>query len=408
MNKVAKLKKVPYKVETLSLDFNNAQINDKTTFVYAKKMPNFIDKRFVPEKFYYEGDRLYFYSGERMYLSNLTSVKALSNINYEYEPYVVSIKNNNEYSQLIFDGEKANFVSDSDTFEFYGEDIHAVVRGLLFQGGIYDFFVSKDFCVTHGAHEYTQTMCYMLEEKDGEVLGIAEYDECALILSEHKLIKISFTKAPGDIVVEKILTQYFSAKKKSLAVCGDKAVFIADEGLGVFDGHKLSFVKIPNNIEYENFYEHCSFNGSLYVFPFTRDNEKWLCVYDVVEGVFTEIKASADALSRSGAVFLGEDGYAYKIVKEERVNVIENVTEGVTTHLNYCGRKILRGIEFHSQGEAILNVSSDGGEKNFIIKEGCNKFYCNLCSENFTLTFNNKSQSFRVGEITFRYTKLGG
>lgn len=408
MRKIFKIKKVSLTSQSVDLDFNRLESNGDNCICYSKKTSHYIGKNYVSERLFFLDNNLYLYGEGKLCFVEGKSVRIIDDKTFLSEPKIVSIKNNNEQSHLVFDGEVAKFTTEGESFPLTGGDSCVVFLDMLFNGDFNQLYVMKDFKVNDEVQEYSHGLNFKVEEKDGAIFGLAEYDEGILILCEHKILRLSITKYPGDIVIEKVLSPYFTAKKHSFISCGDKAVFVAEEGLCIYERGKVNIVKLPIGVEYISSYNSCSCNGSLYVIPFKKNNEPYIIVYDLLENTFTEIKSSATALSKDGAYFVGEDGYVYQIVKGRIETGESDVYDGVTTHLNTCDDKLLRSIEVHAMGSATLSVLYDGGEKSFAIKEGCNKLRCNLYSKQFTFTFKEKSQTFRVEKVKAIYTKLGG
>ena len=408
MSKISKIKNVSLTSQSVDLDFNSLESNGLNYTCYPKKTLNYIGEKYVIERLFFVDNSLYLYGDRKLSFVEGKRVILIDDKTFYYEPRMVSIKNNNEESHLIFDDEVAKFTVDGKSFPFMGGESYVVVSDMLFNGYFNELYVMKDFNVDDEKQEYSHGFNFKVERKDGNIFGLAEYDEGILILCKHKILKLSITKDPGDIVIEKVLTPYFTAKGNSFRTCGDKAVFVAEEGLCIYDRGKLTIVKLPNGVSYISSYNNCSNNGSLYVIPFKKNNEPYLLVYDLSEKTFTEIKSAATALSRNGAYFVGEDRYVYQIVKGSITTGGSDDFDSITTHLNTCNDKLLSSIEVHAIGSATLSVLFDGGEKTFAVNEGCNKLRCNLCSKQFTFTFKDKSQTFKVEKVKVNYTKLGG
>ncbi len=407
MRKISKLKKVSLTSQSVDLDFNSTNISSGHSVVYATKTLRYIGENYAPERLYFVGNNLYFYGDNRVCYVEGKRVITIDSTNFFDEPRIVSIKNNSEQDHLIFSDDVGNFVFQRKRFYIRGGESYAVVLDMLFNGFVNELYVMKDFEVNDEKQQYSQEFSFFVEEKDGVIEGLVEYDEGILVLCSHKILKLSVTKDPGDIVIEKALTPYFTAKANSFISCGDKAVFVADEGLCIYERGKLTIVKLPSEVNYISSYNNCSCNGSLYVIPFIKNKEAYIFVYDLLDNTFTEIKCSATALSKNGAYFVGNDGYVYQIVKEY-AETDSNDFDGVSTDFDSCENKLLHSIEVHAVGSATLNVCFDGGEKTFTIKEGCNKLRCNLCSKQFTFTFMDKSQTFKGEKVKANYTKLGG
>ncbi len=407
MSSVKIIKNVHLSKKTVTVDFNDANIVNEVGYAFAQKTDYTIDENLSPTRIYNEGGGVQLFSGNIVYYYKNGEFIPVTDIEFSSEPNVVYLRNNAGESLLLYNEEVAEFHNDGSPFNLEFSKIYTTAYERIFQAFGREVYVTKGFNSDSGSFEYSHGLCYRVDVDDGDIVGLAEYGDYILVLCENKLIRLSFLREPGEVIAERLLTPHFTAKKESLAVCGDKAVFLSGDNIAVLKGKNLTFVKLPSGISVEDVYTHCSSNGSLYVIPFKREGVKYLCVYDVNEGDFASFLCNATALSKKGALFFDEEGGISTVKKGEKViNTI--LANGVKTQIDGCGRKILLKVEIHAKGKATLFILSDAGEKVYSIKDGCNEIRCNICSREFTFRFDEKSEDFYAEKTSLTYTLLGG
>ncbi len=358
-------------------------------------------------RLYNEDYRIQYYlSDGSVCFHNENSTSILETFKFTSEPNIVPLRNKGEDAFLAFNQESAFFSNAEESFSLNCYPVYETVKERLYQANGREVYVSEGFNVLTGNHDFCYRICYNTERADGKVLGIVDFEGNILLGCEHKLVMLSFSQQPDSVVVKRLTTPHFIMREDSFKLCGDKAVFLSEGKICLYSSKGFSSVSLPKSVQWEEIYTHCSCKGALYVIPFIRDGEKYLCVYDTEKDKFAEIKTQAIGLSKKGALFF-EDGIIYSLATEE---YIENSISknGFDTDLDFCGAKVLYEIQLHAEGNGVLTVMGDFGLKSFNISSGCNKLYCNLYSKKFTFAFSEKSADFYATQAQLVYSKIGG
>ncbi len=403
-----KFKNLSSAQKTVTVDLYGSENGESSSYPCIVETDYVVDTSLEAVRLYNAGGKLQVYDAEKR-VHYYSSNYSFDSIDCEFsgEPNVVMVKNNYEDALLFYDNNVAVFSNDSTEFQILKGSAYATVYGKLIQASGRNLYVFQGFNVSGGNSEIEQEFCFRTELEEGSILGVHEYDNAVMLLCKNKIIKLSFVKEAGEVTAQRVLTPYFNARAKSFVVCGDKAVFISEENLAIFHKNTLSLKKLPYGIKGTDVYTHCSSNGVLYVIPYRKDGVKRLLVYDVEEETYTDIECEAKALSKTGAFFVGVDGIVFRIERGYSSSGGGNSIDG-SIDFGECGKKVLHKIEIHAVGNATLLINSEAGDKTYSIKDGCNRIYCNLCSEKFNFTFENKSDSFYVVKTTLTYAKTGG
>ena len=397
-----KIKKVNAKKVKKAINFNLEENAIEKTYYYAKKTGNIIPSNIKVKRVYSEKENIFFFAEDGyMYKLNNGNVSLLTDIEFIETPKVVAVKINGREDLLIFNEEVAEFINYGLPFSLEYTSVYLVIEDTLFIADNNELKVIK--MTSFDGSGIENLFSFKGNKEYGKIVDIKEYGGDVLVLFEHKIVTISFKKDPGDIVIDRALTPFISAKENTLKICGDKAIFISENKLAIYKKGNLSFVDIINANELFNY---ASSNGSIYVIPFSKENEDYILVYDSEENLLSEVKLNGKTISKNGAFIVDDLGELVQIERGVLQSESRSV-DGVKTGLDDCLKKVLTLIEIHAVGSATLKVLTSFTEKEYEIKSGCNRINTNLCDREFIFKFKDKSKEFCPLKATVTYIKLG-
>ncbi len=395
-----KIKKIKVKKVKKSLDFNLEEKTRENYYYYAKKTEKTIPTDLKVKRLYLEEKNILFFTENGyMYRLNNGTASLLTDIEFIATPKVATVKINGRKDLLIFNEEVAEFNNYGVPFSLEYNNVYLVMEDIFFTAEANELTVIK--MMAFDGSKIENVFSFKGNKEDGKIVDVKEYDGEILVLFEHKIVTISLTKDPGDIVVDRVLTPYIFAKENTLKVCGDKAIFISENKLAIYKRGNLSFINLSNDINLVNY---ASSNGFIYAIPFIKESEDYILIYDAEENILSELKLDGKTISKDGALIVNSDG---EIMQIEREVLKSESVDGVKTGLDDCGKKVLTLIEIHAVGSATLKVLTSFTEKEFKIESGCNRINTNLCDREFTFNFSDKSQDFCPLKTTVTYIKLG-
>ncbi len=361
-------------------------------------------------KLFYLENRLFMpVSGAGLYELTYSGAKYLSEpIMADNDPFMVSVRSNGNRSVMVMDKDMGVFIGSANNKEFAQPTPSAccTYKGELVYATNTAVYVRYDFDKLNGT--FKEAPIFQTTYDDEHVVGVAEYKGGILVLLKNKMVELSLTVKPWDVVVKRAHLPYFSAREKSLIVIGDRALFIWADKLCAYKDSNLTFYDLPLGLTANSVLNGCGKYENLYLFQYDNNGEKGLFAFDCMENEFYQLNQPVTVVSQEGGfIFLEYDQQAYRLALTKTVISAPTQNGGVVTDLGVPEKKIIYKIKFFASGSATLKITGDFGEKTFDIAKKNNNIKCNLISGDFTFEFVNTSSDFSAEKLNVIFTKIG-
>ena len=256
----------------------------------------------------------------------------------------------------------------------------------------------------------------------GKVIKVIDFAGYVFLFFEHGVMRLTAYNLQTEFRLQKLYLSPGTIFKDSIAVCGDKIIFAASDGVFAFDG--VSIKKIMREIEElfskSNGDAKAVFHGGKYYLACRMDMDSEiasgnnsLVVYDTwrqsfeiahdlsilsmvpldlttVSGVLTNVTYPSD--------YLGMISCVGKIDATPTVKVWQSPT---TSLGEQGGRKFLREITVRSSGSGTLSLWLDGTTVEYALTDGLNKVKVMRPFDKLRVTFR-----FSVAEARVTHAEL--
>ena len=221
-------------------------------------------------------------------------------VNYKYDGKNILIVSAPDLAITVYDGTTATPVTNGLKFaalEVHGERVFGVYNGKRGSVWFSDNLDPTDWTVSADAGGYIA-----FGDDCGDAIGLVSFLGYLYIFRERGIYRLTAYGDQGEFMLKKLFTSTGCIYKDTIALCGDRIMFLTDEGIFSFDGYSATpAVKEFPDIEYPS---HCR---AAY-----HDGAYWLsCFTDIGElaiGVCTtDALVRCDLRDGSLAVLAGED-----------------------------------------------------------------------------------------------------
>lgn len=238
------------------------------------------------------------------------------------------------------------------------------------------------FCTQLNPAEWTDkqgnTGYILLNDNFGKITKLALLDNLLYVFGEQKIAKIQATASPQEIVVQKIYTLNGKIKPNTIQVCGDKIMFLCDDGLYIFDGNNTTKVcdDLQNNFK-DSQNASCFFNTKYYLackMDFC-DGRRICCENDVFNNnvlIEYDLQKQKTIIARGvdiscltcakDNVFFVADGKIGQVSDSGNFfgKQLEKVWESAFGDFDICGKKVIKSVQLHTITSLVIKIWADG------------------------------------------------
>jgi hypothetical protein len=208
---------------------------------------------------------------------------------------------------------------------------------------------------------------------------------------ERGIVKIAAKSSALDFEVKEIAVAGGRIFEGSVAACGDKIFFLAEEGLFVFDGKSAKRILENMRISPRRGGQVCvhSVGGGVYCVQYADENNEWRSV--VVErggesGYYSFYKEGLSSSRGKGLCFY--NNRIYELDERGSLPIEARAFFEAETDFGYDGEKSLKALSFRGQGRFAVTVKGESGQKRRIVEftDGKAKLFVGMKGRTYTLT----------------------
>lgn len=319
-------------------------------------------------------------------------------------PTLAKIKINGEEKALVLTPSSAVVLGDTNQTVsiLYGIDA-CTYNGRIFVANENTLYFGKEFDFANFSVQTGNYNFIKIDQNDGQILRIFDYDKSLLIVCEKALYKLTIS-SDYDYELDRLYDQNLMIEQGSVCTVGGSIIFISDDKLCVYKNGKVSVIQsIVDN--YQLRAQGLAYSGcGKYFLPVTSklDNQNYIYIYDTING--------KECLTEDNCILCGEQyfvdkssNYVGKLTLEKDTN---QGGKWISKKLNFNtnDKKSLLSLSVHLDCDAILLVKGDFGIKQYSLNKGYCKKILNLYSCDFTLEISFDNGDFKAKNLRLEYS----
>ncbi|HKL94056.1 MAG TPA: hypothetical protein VJZ69_02090 [Clostridia bacterium] len=303
-----------------------------------------------------------------------------SSVNYNYNSNDCLLLSSPINNLLIINGEQVTSVPSAPHFTSMCVHYERIFASDSVQKK--SVWFSADFDPTNWTTNLEAGGFINFSDECGEVLKVVSFLDYVYVFREHGIFRLVAYAEQTEFSVSKVFVDTGKIYGDTIAQFGDKIVFLADDGLYIFDGYNVSRIaKDLHEIEYKSRAVATFFEGKYYLAcRFCKfvdiENTSWknnaLVEYDMSLGIFSIVKnvdivrlISVNVHHNAGvlAVFgSGITNFMGSLNNHGKV-MLTNTEKHWESPVNDLGnerKKVVREIQLTTSASLILGVIVDG------------------------------------------------
>ena len=171
-------------------------------------------------------------------------------VNYKYDGKNILIVSAPDLAITVYDGATVTPVTNGLKFaalEVHGERVFGVYNGKRGSVWFSDNLDPTDWTVSADAGGYIA-----FGDDCGDAIGLVSFLGYLYIFRERGIYRLTAYGDQGEFMLKKLFTSTGCIYKDTIALCGDRIMFLDDEGVMSFDGYDVSDpgVQLPGDIVY--------------------------------------------------------------------------------------------------------------------------------------------------------------
>ena len=286
----------------------------------------------------------------------------------------------------------------------------------------YKLYFSDDFDASNWEISLKEGGVIAFDTELGKVVKVIDFAGHVYLFFEHGVMRLTAYNLQTEFRLQRLYVSPGTILKDTIAVCGDKIVFVSSDGVFAFDG--VSIKKIMQEIEElissNNAYAKAVYHGGKYYLACRLDMDSAisgqnnsLIIYDIwrqsfdvmhdvavlsmapldlptVRGVLTNVTSPSDYLGLIAPVGRVDDTPTVKVWESP-----------VTSLGDAEGKKFLRELRIRCEGSGTVKVWLDGTTYEYSITDGLNKVKVMRPFDKLRVTFR-----FSVSQARVTYAEL--
>lgn len=188
-------------------------------------------------------------------------------VNYKYDGKNILIVSAPDLAITVYDGTTVTPVTNGLKFaalEVHGERVFGVYNGKRGSVWFSDNLDPTDWTVSADAGGYIA-----FGDDCGDAIGLVSFLGYLYIFRERGIYRLTAYGDQGEFMLKKLFTSTGCIYKDTIALCGDRIMFLDDEGVKSFDGYDVTDpgVQLPGDIVYRK-YSVGAYSGGAYHLTF--------------------------------------------------------------------------------------------------------------------------------------------
>lgn len=320
-------------------------------------------------------------------IEGLTREGRLSAVNYNYGGNDVLLISSDAEALAIYDGVTVKTVDAAPRFTslaVHFERIYGAVNGRENQVWFSDDFNPENWNVSS-----TEAGFISFADECGDIIKVISFLNYLYIFREHGIFRLTAYGDQSEYSLKKVFTDTGRIFKDTISPCGDRIIFLAEEGLFSFDGYNVARIAremtgiiFPNNAvgacSESKYYLAClidlpefdtigSFNNVVYCYDLREKTLSVIAPVDVKKLAPCNVHESTELLvlfNRKYANRIGMIGTRGRIMGSPSVKYYYSPVNVLGT-----GRvKIVRDVTLTATKPITLSVKTDGDERDYEIE----------------------------------------
>lgn len=214
-------------------------------FHYRYKGGTGADDRLVVQtpsgKFYYV--KLFVLNSVWQEIEGLTAVYPVTAVNYNYGGDDILLMSGRDLPLTVLNGTEHSEVANAPRFSsltVHGERVFGVYNGQRGSVWFSDNMNPTDWSVS------SDTGGYIAFADDwGDTTRLVSFLGYLYIFREHGIYRLTAYGDQADFVLKKVFTSAGRIYEDTIALCGDRILFLDDEGVKTFDGYDVGRTDVP-------------------------------------------------------------------------------------------------------------------------------------------------------------------
>lgn len=176
-------------------------------------------------------------------IEGLTATYPASAVNYNYDNKDILILSGEDLPMSILDDETVSEVVNAPrltSLTVHGERVFGVYNGTLGSVWFSDNMNPTDWSVSGDTGGYIG-----FADDWGDTTRLVSFAGYLYIFREHGIYRLTAYGDQSDFLLKKVFTCAGRIYEDTIALCGDRILFLDDEGVKTFDGYDVARVDVP-------------------------------------------------------------------------------------------------------------------------------------------------------------------
>ncbi len=320
-------------------------------------------------------------------INGLTLSGKVCAVNYNYNSKDVLLLIDEVSALKMLDGDTFTEIISAPRFSslaIHHERLYGTVNGDCNQ-----VWFSDDFNPTNWNVNPTSAGFITFSDECGDVLKVVSFLNYLYIFREHGIFRMTAYGDQSEFALKKVFTETGRIYKSSIAMCGDRIIFLAEEGLFSFDGYDVSRIayELPEIIN--KGYSFCAYHENKYYIasrltmkdmPDTTGYNNALIEYDLINKAFAILTGVEVCAMIPSNVHTSTE--LYLALKNKFKNCVGMVVKDGTVfgeqttkvffspqnNMMSAKQKLIRQITFSTKTDVTLSVVIDDVKYDYFVK----------------------------------------
>lgn len=355
-------------------------------------------------------------------VQNLTISGDIEAVNYRYNGEDILLLATEDDKLCYLKGDTAYTLNDAPRFASlttHSERVFGLVNGTKTR-----LWFSDDFDPTNWDVNSQDAGFIEFADECGKLIKVLSFGGYLFIFRDYGIFRLTAFGDQSGFVLKKVFTDTGRIYKRSIVLCGDKIIFLADEGLFAFDGYDVVRVtkEMPNIVapddavgayldkryfiackcDVDSEYEVAGANNNAVVVVDLFD--KSVCMFAGVD-----IRAMREVKTESGAMIVTvfDTGFKNKLgmLSESGKLFSNNLVKIYATPFSDLGTsavKTVRKLVVKTDHAITVKIKTDGDEMSFALtgSDKAQTLIVERCGERVGVSIRSVEQNLKIAPIT--------